>query len=217
MLLGMQGHVDTLGHAEPDSMKEAVAEKNREDSIIARVLDGDMDAYRLLVNKYGARVLAFCRMRMRSEEDAEDASQEVFVRAYRSLASFKRGESFSAWLFAIAANNVRTHIRLFASRKQREIVFVRQEMTNPPDDPAGEAERAFEFQALRAAVSSLPMDLRKPVELYYFAQLSVEETAEVLRLGREAVKSRLFRARKQLREALGGNVQPEQSSEGISL
>ncbi len=79
MLLGMQGHADTLGHAEPDSMKEA-AERNREDSIIARVLDGDIDSYRFLVNKYSARVLAFCRMRMRSEEDAQDASQEVFVR-----------------------------------------------------------------------------------------------------------------------------------------
>ncbi|GAB6276537.1 MAG: sigma-70 family RNA polymerase sigma factor [Rectinema sp.] len=216
MLLGMQGHADTLGHAEPDSMKEA-AERNREDSIIARVLDGDIDSYRFLVNKYSARVLAFCRMRMRSEEDAQDASQEVFVRAYRSLASFKRGESFSAWLFAIAANNVRTHIRLFASRKQREVAFVRQQVTNPPDDPAGEAERAFEFQALREAVSSLPVDLRKPVELYYFAQLSVEETAKVLRLGQEAVKSRLFRARKQLREALAENVQPKRPPGGISL
>ncbi len=105
----------------------------------------------------------------------------------------------------------------FCIERSREVAFVRQQVTNPPDDPAGEAERACEFQALREAVSSLPVDLRKPVELYYFAQLSVEETAKVLRLGQEAVKSRLFRARKQLREALAENVQPKRPPGGISL
>ena len=173
-----------------------------EKAVVEEIIAGNSNAYRRIVEKYSARVLAFCRSRMRSEEDARDAAQEVFIRAYASLASFRSNENFASWLFAIAANNVRTHFRLFSSRKHKEEAFAKEIAVAPIPDPAEEAEQNLRAEALRQAVASLPLDLRKPVELYYFAELSVEETASVLKLGQEAVKSRLFRARKALRQAI---------------
>lgn len=179
-----------------------------EKAAVEEILAGNSNAYRRIVEKYSARVLAFCRMRMRSEEDARDAAQEVFIRAYASLASFRSNENFASWLFAIAANNVRTHFRLFSSRKHKEEAFAKEIATAPIPDPAEEAEQNLRAEALRQAVLSLPPDLRKPVELYYFAGLSIEETASVLKLGQEAVKSRLFRARKALRQAFENSKAP---------
>jgi len=184
------------------SKAEANQEYLNEKAIIAEILAGNSNAYRWLVEKYGARVLAFCRSRMRSEEDARDAAQEVFIRAYASLASFRSDEDFAPWLFAIAANNVRSHFRLFSSKKHKEEAIANEIAVAPIPDPAEKAEQNLLAEALRRAVASLPADLRVPVELYYFAELSVEETASVLKLGQEAIKSRLFRARKALRHAI---------------
>lgn len=189
-----------------DTHQENLDEK----AIIEEILAGNSNAYRLIIEKYSARVLAFCRMRMRSEEDARDAAQEVFIRAYASLASFRSNENFASWLFAIAANNVRTHFRLFSSRKHKEDALAKEIATAPIPDPAEEAEQNLHAEMLRRAVLSLPLDLRRPVELYYFAGLSIEETASVLKLGQEAVKSRLFRARKALRKAFENRKAPSE-------
>jgi len=213
MLFSMGAHGEEMRDPIPAESDEALAI----DRVIADVLEGDVDSFRHLVDAYSGRVLAYCRARLHSEEDAQDAAQEVFLRAYKSLATFRRGENFASWLFAIAANNVRTHFKLFSARKQKEEMFKRQRMVEPGIDPGEDAERALEQSALRAAVRSLPEDMQKPVALYYFAGLSVIETAKALGIGEEAVKTGLFRARGRLRALLEPTVQPERSSRGISL
>jgi len=187
--------------------------RNEDSEVAARVLSGDREAYRFLVDKYGSRVLAFCRSRMNSEEDARDAAQDVFLRAFGSLASFRQGQSFSAWLFAIAGNHMRTRFRVFSSERRKSEAAGIEAATTAPKDPVDEVERALRGESLRRAVSALPADLRWPVELYYYAELSVAETARVLGLGEEAVKTRLFRARKSLRRSLNGE-QPKRDSRG---
>ena len=188
-----------------------------EDAIIGRVLEGNSEAFREIVDVYAPRVLSFCRAHMRSEEDARDAAQEVFIRAYKSLGSYRRGENFASWLFAIAANNVRTHAKLFSAKRQKEELLRQGHIEEPTRDPAEEAELAIQKSALRFAVQSLPDDLRKPVALYYFAGLSVRETAHALGIGEEAVKTRLFRARGRLRKILQDGEQPKRPTRGISL
>ncbi len=190
--------------------------RNNDSEVVARVLSGDREAYRILVDKYGSRVFAFCRSRMRSDEDARDAAQDVFIRAFNSLASFRQGESFPAWLFAIAGNHVRTRFRVFSSERRKTEAAGMMAATAAPADPAEDVERKLSGEALRRAVSALPVELRWPVEFYYFAELSVAETARVLGLGDEAVKTRLFRARKALRLLLE-DEQPKSVSRGIAL
>jgi len=185
-----------------------------DDEAVARVLSGDREAFRVLVDRYGQRIVAFCGSRLRSDDEARDIAQEVFVRAYRSLAAFRQGESFPAWLFAIAANQLRSRFRAFASDRHKVEAAGSEAASAAPTDPADEAADAIRAQALRKAVAALPRDHRLPVELYYFGGLSVAETAQSLGLGEEAVKTRLFRARKALRIALEGK-QPRGGSRGI--
>lgn len=181
---------------------------------VHRALNGDAHAFRFLVLKYADRMLSFCRSRSASEEDAADAAQETFTRAFRSLRSFRVGSPFASWLFAIAANRTRTGwARRFADRLKRERIETAEGFRGPPD-PEDDALRRMEAARIRSAVSALPQDLRIAVELYYFAELSVAETAQSLDVGEEAVKSRLFRARKKLRETLA-DAQPIRSDRGI--
>lgn len=179
---------------------------------IHRVLSGDSRAFRPLVERYGDRVLAFCRSRGLSEEEAADTSQEIFLRVFRSLRSFRLGESFPAWLFAIAANRLRSRGARRASEGRKLDAARAEEETRERPSSIDEAERSLEAAEVREAVSSLPAEQRRVVELYYFAELSVAEVALALGLGEEAVKSRLFRARKRLRGLLEG--EEEQPSGG---
>lgn len=187
-----------------------------DDEVVRKVLSGDRDAYREIVERYGSRLIAFCRSRMQSDEDARDAAQDVFVRAYSSLSSFRQGESFASWFFAIAANHVRTRFRLIRSEKHKSEALLIELSTAVPVDPVDEADRAMSAEALRRAVRALPPDMRWPVEFYYFAGLSVAETARVLALSEEATKTRLFRARKSLRSFLE-DAQPARDSRGIPI
>lgn len=181
----------------------STAESDEEDiRAVHRTLSGDSEAFRFLVLKYADRMLAFCRSRSASDEDAADAAQEAFTRAFRSLRTFRLGGSFAAWLFAIAANRTRTGWLKRASERDKVERAGFEAATEREEDPEEEALRRMETERIRDEVKNLPLDLRTAVELYYFAELSVTETAQTLDVGDEAIKSRLFRARKKLREAL---------------
>jgi len=181
---------------------------------VHRALNGDAQAFRAIVLKYGDRMLSFCRSRSPSGEEAADAAQDTFLRAFRSLRSFQVGSSFASWLFSIAANRSRTAW----TRRFAELLKTRRaeaEAVAAPPNPEDDALRRVEAERIRAAVSDLPRELRIAIELYYFAELSVSETAQSLDIGEEAVKSRLFRARKKLRERLA-DPQPNVPFRGTS-
>ena len=198
--------------------------------VIQRVLGGDADAFRLLVQRYGGRLRGFCLGRLGDPDEADDAVQDVLLRAYRSLGSFRLGSSFAAWLFAIAANRVRTRRVRISAREALTRRAADAARTAPAVDPAGQAMARLEREEVRRAVARLAWPLRAAVELYYFAGLSVEDTASALGLGNEAVKSRLLRARRELARAAAdpadpahpsdqgrtaGSTQPEPDGEGI--
>lgn len=166
---------------------------------VVAVMAGDRNAFTAIVERYGGRLIAYCRSRTGSEEEADDAAQEVFIRAFSSLASFRLDESFASWLFAIAANHLRSRYRFKARDDEVEKAARFLAASSAEADPHIEIERSFQTMAVRDAVASLPEHFRRPVELYYFAELSVAETASALGLGEEGVKSRLFRARALIR------------------
>jgi RNA polymerase sigma-70 factor (ECF subfamily) len=165
---------------------------------IQRILSGDTKPFECLVRKYEHRLRNYCRARLPASE-VDDAVQDILIRAFKSLSGFRLGCSFSPWLFAIALNNI-------ASRKHR----FRNEMDKHARLTA-EKEEAFsvnegietlEADFLLDAVATLPRGYRDVVELYYLAELDTEQTAKALGIGLEAVKTRLFRARKLLRGML---------------
>jgi len=182
--------------------------------IIQRVLAGDADAFRVIVHRYGGRLRGFCLARLGDADEADDALQDVLLRAYRSLGGFRLGSSFASWLFAIAANRVRT--RRVRSAAHGELARRAADVARlaPDPDPQEQAVSAIERTEVREAVARLPWPMRVVVELYYFAGLSVEDTAVALDLGIEAVKSRLLRARRLLARAAEEPAQPAAGREG---
>lgn len=196
-----------------DPSPPAPDEAAREDAVIARVLAGDREAYRHIVDRYGGRIMGFCRARLKSEDEAGDAAQDVFMRAFSSLHTFRRGESFAAWIFAIAANHVRSRFRILGSERRKAESAAREAAAHPQgiflssgarqaEGPQESAERNEAMAAVRRAVAELPAEMRTTLELYYFGELPVADIARALGQGEEAIKSRLFRARKILRARL---------------
>ncbi|MBN1242769.1 MAG: sigma-70 family RNA polymerase sigma factor [Spirochaetales bacterium] len=188
-------------------------------ALVSRVLSGEIEAFRGFVDRYSDAIYRFCAGRLGDQEDAEDAVQDVFVRAFRSLRSFDPTRSFRSWIFAIAANRVRSRYKARAALPRFARVADGEDALDELADRArrGPEELALDVldaEALRAALGALPAERRVPVELYYFGGLQVAEVAECLGIGAEAVKSRLFRARKELAALLEKRPQPESPARG---
>lgn len=187
--------------------------------VARRVIAGETEAFRVLVDRYSDRLFRFCRARLGDDADAEDAVQDVFVRAFRSLRSYDPDRSWASWLFAIAANRVKSRYETRASaqslveRATREAVVV-DEALEAQYDPERLTIDSMLGDEVREAVASLSPSYRAPVELYYFAGLDVAGVASALSLGEEAVKSRLFRARKEILAWFDKKEQPTGSRRG---
>ncbi|TFG81928.1 MAG: RNA polymerase sigma factor, partial [Spirochaetales bacterium] len=189
-------------------------------AVARRVLDGDADAFRELVVRYGEALYRFCAVRLGDADDAEDAVQDVFIRVFKSLRSYDPSRSFRSWLFAIAANRVKT--RYGARVAQAGLVekvamehVVAESARLEESDAEREALMAMAVKEIRAALARLSPAYRAPVELYYFGGLGVSEVASALGIGSEAVKSRLFRARKELAAILEAAAQPKRRGKGM--
>ena len=180
-----------------------------EGPVVAAVLAGEHDRFGVIVRRYERTIFRLALTYLGNREEAADASQEIFLKAFRSLGSYQTGRPFLPWLYSIALNTLRTR-RGRASRRAKS-------ETTPPDfeetfadpadaDPLDQAIRGEQARLVREGVSRLPQRLRAPVVLYYFEGLSVEETGEVLGLAVSNVKSRLFRARRRLAGIFTGRL-----------
>jgi RNA polymerase sigma factor (sigma-70 family) len=175
---------------------------------IGEVLRGNVDAFQLIVERYRAQIFRLCLSYLGAREDAEEAAQEIFFRAFRSLHRFSLDKRFLPWLYSIAIN----HLRSSYTRRQRRPVLRSDDGASVADphrsDPQQLALEAWSRRRVREAVAALPTALRGPVLLYYFEELSVEAIASILELGEENVKSRLWRARHRLRKILAEDATP---------
>lgn len=163
-----------------------------------------------LMERHATPVFRFlCRM-VGNEEDANDLAQETFVRVFKSRAGYRPEQKFSTWLFTIAANLARNHFR-WRSRHPNlslDAVSAETEQTLGSTLPAGSptpAEAALAGEragAVRLAVGNLPEELCEAIVLCEWEELSVAEAAAILEATPKAIESRLYRARKTLRERL---------------
>jgi RNA polymerase sigma-70 factor (ECF subfamily) len=172
-------------------------------AVVRQVLAGDIEAYRLLVARHRERMGRFALQMLGNREDAEEALQDAFVRAYRSLGQCAAPERFDAWLFRILANRCRTK----GARRQRyEAMFVGDELTvATAPDPASEhstLERAARGEALAQALSHLDSDSREAFLLKYVEELSYHEMAGLIGARVSALKMRVKRACERLRRLL---------------
>ncbi len=163
---------------------------------VQRVLNGDVDAFSTLVDRYYERCARFAVRLLGNRDDAEDALQATFLRAYRSLGKYQERDKFSAWLYRILVNQCRS---IAARRSHRERVFVREEalLLNAPDQRQGWT--GDDDELVQRALAELEPLLREAFVLKYVEELSYEEMAQMTGVGVSALKMRVKRACDRLR------------------
>jgi RNA polymerase sigma factor (sigma-70 family) len=175
-----------------------------EGDLVAQAMQGDTRAYGTLIREHQTMAFRTAYLITGSAADAEDAVQDAFVKAYRALARFRRGEPFRPWLLAIVANEARNR-RRSAGRRERLALRAAEDPLSGGAVPSPEAAllASERREELLAAVEALGEDDRLALACRYFLGLSEEETAAALGWRRGTVKSRTSRALERLRTRLG--------------
>jgi len=181
--------------------------------IIERVMNGDSEAFSILVERYQDRIYSVALGYTYNRDDAVDITQDTFVKAYQKIRTFDSASAFYTWLYRIAINTSIDFLRKKKTRnidslddaKYQEVGF--EPMSRDPGaDPEKVAVRSEQAAILRKAVSSLSHKLRSVAVLHDVEGLSQEEVARILRIPLGTVKSRVSRARAELKHLLRGFV-----------
>jgi RNA polymerase sigma-70 factor (ECF subfamily) len=191
----------------------STASRAGDTDLIARAASGDARAFEALMRRYNRMLFRTARAILRDDAEAEDALQEAYLQAYGSLASFRAEAKLSTWLARIVANEAL--MRLRKQTRRAEIVPMQSadapeveqvmdsDMDNAPDTRAARGEMR---RLLEAQIDALPEIYRTVFMLRAVEELSAEETAAVLEIPAATVRTRLFRARSLLREALAQKI-----------
>lgn len=171
---------------------------------------GDADAWERLVQAYQQPIFRLAYLLLGDPDDAEDAAQETFLRAYHALERFDAQRPLRPWLMQITANVCRNRLRSLS----RYLAALQNALRSQPATASAQlqAEQNLEAQALWQTVRRLRLEDQQVIYLRYFLNCSEVETAQVLNIAQGTVKSRHHRALARLRVALGGEdprLEPE--------
>jgi RNA polymerase sigma-70 factor (ECF subfamily) len=176
-----------------------------EDVRIQRAQSGDISAFNELVIEFQSLVYNLCLRMLGQQQAAEDAAQEAFINAWRSIGSF-RGDSFRSWLLRIAANLCRDELRRRGRRPSSSLdTALEAGMPDPPDDDPLPEESALNAElrsSLDAALAQLPEEQRTAIILCDIEGLDYAEIAVAMNTSLGTVKSRIARARMRMREVM---------------
>ena len=191
------------------------AERAADLAAVRRCLAGESDAFGELVARWQDRIYAAVYRMTGDAEDARDLAQETFLRAWSNLRSFAGGAAFGTWLYSIALNQVRSEMRKRSAQKRGAPLSLDAPVGEgdrgiDPADPAPGARRRLETAEhaalVRDAIARLDPEFREVLVLREFQDLSYEEIAASVGVPVGTVRSRLFRAREELRVRLEGRV-----------
>lgn len=179
-----------------------------EDKIIERVLDGETEMFRLLVERYHERIFILSRGFVHQVQDAEDITQETFLRAFISLGSFRGGAEFSTWLYRIGINSAYSFLR----KREKRTIFSFYEskigaianllQTNKDDNPHRLLSSKEVQELIYKEIDRLPERQRVAFIFSRLDDMSQKEIAKIMSLSVHAVESLIQRAKKQLKEKL---------------
>lgn len=184
---------------------------NKKDQLlINKVIKGDNTAFAKLVDSYKDMVFTLAYKMTKSREEAEEVSQDTFIKAYKNLESFKGDSKFSTWLYRIAY-----HTTLDAIKKNRknkntfEINEVTFNQIQSVETILQGIERKERAKVMDNCLLQLPEEERSLVWMFYYDELSLKEIVEVTNLSEANLKVKLHRARKKLLTIVEKNVEPE--------
>ena len=193
------------------------AARSPQADLLARAIRGDETAVRSIIRDNNRRLFRVARSMVRDDGEAEDVLQEAYLRAFTSLASFRGECTLATWLTRIVVNEALQRLRRRVDRpldtdlaaeaaSANVIPFPMQ--GNPPVDPERAVAQRQLGQLVERAIDALPIEFRTVLVARVLEDMSVEETAELLGLRPETVKTRLHRARRLLKEALLEHIDP---------
>lgn len=169
-----------------------------DDSLAARIRDGDDAALTELMDRYKRPILNFVYRLLGNASEADDIAQEVFVRVYQNIRKFRPGKArFSTWLFQIARNAAIDQLRKRARRQEQPMANI------APAAPEAREVEAHEIgERIAAAVAELPEDQRTAFVLAEYHDMSYADIADIMDCSEKSVESRLYRAKQLLRKQL---------------
>jgi RNA polymerase sigma-70 factor (ECF subfamily) len=173
-----------------------------EAALLASARGGDAQAFGDLVKLHQNRVYRFVLKQLGQREIAREITQETFLQAYSGLSRFRAEARFTTWLIGIALNLTRQHLRGGAARGLHFEYQEDETRGSAFTDPANIAQRNAALNALQGAIDALPADIREPLVLVALEGLGYEDAAELLQIPLGTVKSRINRARSDLKGAL---------------
>lgn len=166
--------------------------------LIGRIASGQKELFRLLIRRYQRQVHSIGMGFFRNSEDTADFTQDVFLKAFKNLSSFRGNSRFSTWLYRIAYN---TAVNGLTRRKEYHSL-AGEDSAGTEDAPEQVVLRKLAKEAVKAAVEDLPEKYRICVDLFFFYGRSLKEIEAITGFPENTVKSHVFRAKKLLRERL---------------
>ena len=182
-----------------------------QNELITRIKKGDLHAFKSIVNGNKQLVFGICiKMLNFNKHNAEDVSQEVFIKVFSNIKSFKGDASLKTWIAKIAYTTCLNFIKKNKKHYQNDEITENVLLTsnNPENILLENDKKAF----IKKAVNLLPLDQRTILNLYHFSDFKYNEIAEITELPLSTVKSILFRARKHLKELLEKHLAQNQMS-----
>ena len=166
---------------------------------INRILDGDTNAFAVLVDRYKDLVYTLAMRMMKNREEAEEVAQDAFIKTYKSLDKFKGESKFSTWIYRVAYNTCLD--RLKKNKRTQNTVTIdeyTEHQVKTIDNALDKIEASEKKEAIQQCIELLPSDDSFLLTLYYFEELSLEEIGKIVGLKPNNVKVKLFRSRKKL-------------------
>ncbi len=191
-----------------------VADRSEDAELVRRVLARDGTAFRAIMERHNRRLYRIARSILRNDSEAEDVVQEAYVNAFTHLDSFRGDASLATWLSRITMNEALGRLRRekpaveLQEAKRTEAQIIPFPLSGAADDPERTMAQREILQLVERAADNLPEIFRIVFVTRVIEGMSVEETAELLGLQEETVKTRLHRARRLVREQLDEQIGP---------
>ncbi len=189
-----------------NSFEGQLVEKVPDGVLVRRVKQGDKDAFGELVERHKQRIYFVAYRMTNSHSDADDLSQEVFVRAYESISNFREESSFSTWLYRIAVNITINHLKKAGKMQtftlDENIAFKQTDLASLVSNPEKIAEERELHEEITKAIESLSLEQKTVVVLTILEGLPHKEIGGILGCSEKTVSWRLFEARKKLKQKL---------------
>ena len=193
--------------ARTDAAESSMAVRARDNRLVSRTLAGDDEAFEELAGLYYDRLRALVFHHLHREDELDDALQDIFLKAYQALPRFRKRSNFYTWLFRVASNYCIDRLRkrrleLVSLNGSEDRDAIEARLPSGPDSPEETYTRARRIELVRKALGALDPIYQNILVLRELEGLSYEEIMESLNIGMGTVKSRLARARAELKKVL---------------